>query len=104
MRKRACQISFWMTEEEKELLDQKIQSAGMNRQEYLIRAALGAPITNLDPLKDLFLELKRQGNHLNQIAGAQNDHLPVTDMEIRKALREVGAVWQLLKQEIQRHR
>ena len=93
-----------MTGEEKNLLDQKIRSAGMNRQEYLRRAALEAPITNLEPLKELSLELKRQGNNLNQIARAQNSHLPVTDMELRKALREVRAVWQLLKQEIQRHR
>ena len=104
MRSRPYQIHFRLSEEEKERLDRKVAEAGMTRQEYLREASLGMPVTNMDGLKALLPEMKRQGNNLNQLARRMNGRFPVAEDELEKTLLEVRETWRLLRREIQRHR
>ena len=60
-------------------------------------------IVNLDGLKEIYPELKRQGNNLNQIAKKLNENGYVDyKQELPNTMKEVREVWQLLKQYLQK--
>ena len=58
---RPKQLSFRVSEEEWELLQQKISESGMNQQRYILSCVLGKEIVNTDGIKEIVPELKRQG-------------------------------------------
>ena len=70
---RPKQLSFRVSEEEWELLQQKISESGMNQQRYILSCVLGKEIVNTDGIKEIVPELKRQGTNLNQIAKRLNE-------------------------------
>ena len=70
---RPKQLSFRVSEEEWELLQQKISESGMNQQRYILSCVLGKEIVNTDGIKEIVPELKRQGTNLNQIAQRLNE-------------------------------
>ena len=70
---RPKQLSFRVSEEEWELLQQKISESGMNQQQYILSCVLGKEIVNTDGIKEIVPELKRQGANLNQIAKRLNE-------------------------------
>lgn len=70
---RLKQLSFRVSEEEWELLQQKISESGMNQQQYILSCVLGKEIVNTDGIKEIVPELKRQGANLNQIAKRLNE-------------------------------
>ena len=65
---RPKQLSFRVSEEEYQQLQQKILESGKNQQEYILSCVLEKQIVNMDGIKELIPELKRIGNNLNQIA------------------------------------
>lgn len=117
--KRPKQMTFRVSAEEYELIMKKIADSGLNNQEYILRAVMQAPIVKTEDLKELVIELKkqgtelnRQGNNLNQVATKLNERrfvdykneLPQTLSILRKAQEELVGIWQLLKQYLQNHR
>ena len=56
---RPKQLSFRVSEEEWELLQQKISESGMNQQRYILSCVLGKEIVNTDGIKEIVPELKR---------------------------------------------
>ena len=82
---RPKQLSFRVSEEEWELLQQKIAESGMNQQQYILSCVFGKAIINTDGLKAVVPELKQQGANLNQIG----QKLSVT-------LNDLSSVWQSL--------
>ena len=82
---RPKQLSFRVSEEEWELLQQKIAESGMNQQQYILSCAFGKAIINTDGIKAVVPELKQQGANLNQIG----QKLSVT-------LNDLSSVWQSL--------
>ena len=102
--KRKKQVCFRLTEDEFQLLQTKVIESGKNQQEYLRRAALNMPITNLDPLKYMLPEMKRQGANLNQVAKRLNERGYVDyGSELKKTQQEVRETWQSLKQFLLTH-
>ena len=102
-RSRDIQIKFRVSEEEAEQLRKKVEQSGKSMQEYLLSCALNKPITNTDGLKEIYPELKRQGNNLNQIAKKLNENGYVDyKQELPNTMKEVREVWQLLKQYLQK--
>ena len=77
---RPKQLSFRVSEEEYQQLQQKISESGKNQQEYILSCVLEKQIVNTDGIKELIPELKRIGNNLNQIAKRCNEGgmLPVS--------------------------
>ena len=65
---RPKQLSFRVSEEEYQQLQEKISKSGKNQQEYILSCVLEKQIVNTDGIKELIPELKRIGNNLNQIA------------------------------------
>lgn len=82
---RPKQLSFRVSEEEWELLQQKITESGMNQQQYILSCVFGKAIINTDGIKAVVPELKQQGANLNQIG----QKLSVT-------LNDLSSVWQSL--------
>ncbi|EGT4142438.1 plasmid mobilization relaxosome protein MobC, partial [Clostridium perfringens] len=67
-RKREKQIKFYVNEKEYEQIKKKVEKSKLKQQEYLIKSALNKKIIVIDGLKEILLELSREGNNLNQIA------------------------------------
>ena len=82
---RPKQLSFRVSEEEWELLQQKIAESGMNQQQYILSCVFGKAIINTDGIKAVVPELKQQGANLNHIG----QKLSVT-------LNDLSSVWQSL--------
>lgn len=82
---RPKQLSFRVSEEKWELLQQKIAESGMNQQQYILSCVFGKAIINTDGIKAVVPELKQQGANLNQIG----QKLSVT-------LNDLSSVWQSL--------
>jgi len=88
---RPKQLSFRVSEEEYQQLQQKISESGKNQQEYILSCVLEKQIVNTDGIKELIPELKRIGNNLNQIAKRCNEGgmLP-SEAEVRKHGEELN--------------
>ena len=71
-RKRNNQIVIRLSDEEKEMLKRKVEQSGKTQQEFLISMLINGTVTNTDGVKELFPEVKRIGNNLNQIARSCN--------------------------------
>ena len=93
---RPKQLSFRVSEEEYQQLQEKISESGKNQQEYILSCVLEKQIVNTDGIK-------RIGNNLNQIAKRCNEGgmLP-SEAEVRKHGEELNKVWQSLRRYLQR--
>lgn len=100
---RPKQLSFRVNEQEWELLQQKIAESGTTQQDYILSCVLGKEIKNTDGLKEIVPELKRQGANLNQLVKKLNERGFIDyKRELPDTLNEVRAVWQLLRQYLQK--
>ena len=97
-RKRAVQYRFRCTEEEAEQIRKKIEKSGCTIQEYLLKGALEKEINVIDmgQIRELTVELKREGTNLNQIA--RNLHEGGNTYGLDKTKKELEETWQLLRQ------
>lgn len=97
------QLSFRVSEKEWELLQQKISESGKTQQDFILSCVLGKEITNTDGIKEIVPELKRQGANLNQLVKKLNERGFIDyKKELPETLGEVRAVWQLLRQYLQK--
>ena len=100
---RPKQLSFRVSEEEYQQLQEKISESGKNQQEYILSCVLEKQIVNTDGIKELLPELKRIGNNLNQIAKRCNEGgCCRVKAEVRKHGEELNKVWQSLRRYLQR--
>ena len=92
-----------MNEKEWELLQQKISESGKTQQDFILSCVLGKEITNTDGIKEIVPELKRQGANLNQLVKKLNERGFIDyKKELPETLGEVRAIWQLLRQYLQK--
>lgn len=101
-RTRPKQIVIRVSEEELAQIKEKVEQSGKSMQEYLLGCALNKPITNTDGIKELYPEIKRIGNNLNQIAKALNGSTYYSYSLITQNQKELEKIWQLLKQYLQK--
>lgn len=98
------QVNFRISESEKRELDEKVKRSRLSQKEYLLRSALEKEIIDMEPLKDLLLEMKRQGVNLNQVAKKLNAQGYVDyNHELKDVLKEVETAWQSLRQYLHTH-
>ncbi len=117
-KERPKQMTFRVSAEEYEIIMKKIADSGLNNQKYILRAVIQAPIVKTDDLKELVIELKkqgmelnRQGNNINQITTQLNarkfvdykNELSQTLSTLRTAQEELKSLWQSLRQYLQNH-
>lgn len=79
MRKRPIEVKFRLSEEEYQLLQQRLIEAGMNRNAFLVQLISGVQIYPRDKLKELSVQyqimnrlIRGIGTNINQIAKIAN--------------------------------
>ena len=71
-RTRPNQIKFFVSDSELEKINKKINKSKMNKSDYLRNVALGKEIVVIEDFKEFFIEIKKQGTNINQIARILN--------------------------------
>ncbi len=99
-RKRNIQIKFRVTEEEKQLIEQKMAQLPTRQiGAYLRKMAIDGLIiyTDTTNIKEMNKELHSIGVNINQIAKRANETNRVYEDDIKELKGELEEVWQLLK-------
>ena len=95
-RKHNIPIMFWVTEQERELIEQRMEQIGTaNMSAYLRKIAIDGYILKLDlpELKEMLSLLRRSSNNLNQIAKRVNETGRVYDADIEYLLENQERLW-----------
>ena len=74
-----------MSEQEKNLIDDKLAKSGLTMREFILRSITGKPIIVIESGGEILAELKRQGNNLNQ-AVRNNYYGMDTEREIKNCI------------------
>lgn len=90
------QIKFWATEKEFKLIKEKVKKSKLKQNDLLLKCALGKKIIIIEDLQEIFIELKRQGVNLNQLARAVNQG--ELNLNTEKLEKELEETWRLLRQ------
>lgn len=93
-RKREKQIKFYVNEKEYDQIKKKVEKSKLKQQEYLIKSALNKKIIVIDGLKEILLELSREGNNLNQIAKKINEG---EQKDIKEIKNKLNNLWDLIE-------
>ena len=84
-RKRQIPILFWVSEEEREQIEQKMAQLGTgNMSAYLRKIAIDGYVVNLDlpELRELTALLRRSSNNLNQLTKRVHETARIYDADI----------------------
>ena len=98
VRKRNIQIKFYVTEEEKQLIDEKLSQLPVKRiGAYLRKMAIDGYIINLDTadIKAFTGELAAIGRNINQIARRVNAGDSPYQADIQEIRERQDEIWQL---------
>ena len=98
VRKRNIQIKFYVTEEEKQLIDGKLSQLPAKRMgAYLRKMAIDGYIINLDTadIKTFTGELAAIGRNINQIAKRVNAGDSLYQADIQEIRERMYEIWQL---------
>ena len=98
VRKRNIQIKFYVTEEEKQLIDEKLSQLQVKRiGAYLRKMAIDGYIINLDTadIKAFTGELAAIGRNINQIARRANTGDSLYQADIQEIRERLDEIWQL---------
>lgn len=103
MRKRPHQITFYIDDEEKINLKDRVEKvkkfSAISQSDFIRFAILQGDICIIENLKDVTLELKRIGNNLNQLTTlAHQKKVYNCKAELDQIQKELSETWQLLKQ------
>ena len=60
-------MSFWVSESEQKKIKKLVAKTGLSQREYLLSAALGRTIYQVEELKPTLFELKAIGRNVNQL-------------------------------------
>ena len=66
-RVRDKKMSFWVSEAEQKKIKRLVGKTGLSQREYLLNAALGRTIYQVEELKPMLFELKAIGRNINQL-------------------------------------
>jgi len=92
-RARPKQVKFWASEKELDQIKKKAKKSKLTQSEYLLRSALDKKIIVVDGLKDILIELSREGNNLNQITKALNQGDRIEGYKILEAKEKLMDLW-----------
>lgn len=95
-RKRNVQIIFWVTEAERNMIEQKMAQVGTdNLSAYLRKIAIDGYIVKLDlpELSELLSLLRRTSNNVNQVARRVHQTGNVYDTDLEDILKKQEELW-----------
>lgn len=97
-RKRNIQMKFYVTEEEKQMIEEKMKLLPTGRYgAYLRKMAIDGYIiyTDTADIKSFTSELQGIGRNINQIAKRLNSGAPAYDADIEEIKERLNQIWQL---------
>lgn len=103
-RTREHQVKIRLNEVEYQMLLKACFELEMTQSEFLRNCIMDRPMVNMNEMKDLMTELKREGNNINQIAKTLHGMGYVSSKQIDQAVKELSEVWQQLRQFLREHR
>ena len=96
-RKREVQVNFRVSQEELELIEQKMSQLGTaNREAYLRKMALDGYVVKLElpELKELVSLLRRSSNNLNQLTRRVHETGRVYDADLEDISQRQEQLWE----------
>lgn len=96
-RERPKQVKFWATENELEKIKKKVKKSKLTQSEYLLRSALDKKIIVVEGLKDILLELSREGNNLNQISKSLNQGDKLDQEQFNEIKEKLMDIWDIIE-------
>ena len=97
-RKRNIQMKFWVTEDEKRMIDEKMKQLPTQRYgTYLRKMAIDGYIiyTDTADIKAFTAELSTIGKNINQIAKRINAGTPIYQADMEEIKERLDEIWQL---------
>ena len=95
-RSRTERLCIGLTVEEKQLITDGARNAGMSRTDFILNAVEGNRVVVLTGLMEVYLELTRHGNNLNQIARCLNQRGHVSRETIEKTSQSCQRAYEQL--------
>jgi len=95
-RKREIVVRFHVTEQERDLIDEKMTAAGIrNRESYLRKMSLGGYVLKLDlsGVKEMTRLLANVANNINQIAKRANETRSIHESDIKDLQVNYDSLW-----------
>ena len=81
-----------MSEQEKNLIDEKIAKSGLTMREFILRSITDKPIIVIERGGEILAELKRHGNNLNQ--AVRNNYYGLnTEREIKSCIADLKELY-----------
>ena len=99
-RNRTRQVKFWVSEEEYQLLQKKMEAAGgVNQGAYIRKMILDGYIVNLDipELKEIIRLLSITSNNVNQMARRLNADRSIYQKDIREVEAQLEQNYKMLR-------
>lgn len=91
-RTRPFAYTFRVSEQEKNLIDEKTAKSGLTMREFILRSIMDKPIIVIERGGEILAELKRQGNNLNQ-AVRNNYYGMDTEREIKNCIADLKELY-----------
>ena len=98
-RVRKIQLNFRVTEQERRLIEDRMQELGTtNREAYLRKIAIDGMIVKLEvqELKEIVSLMRRTSNNVNQIARRLNETGRVYEVDITDIQNQQEQLWDML--------
>ncbi len=95
-RTRPRQVKFWVTEDELEKINKQVKKSKLTKQDYLLRSALNKKITVIPGLKEILLELSREGNNLRAISKELKENKNFNADELIEMQEKLTALWETI--------
>ena len=99
-RNRSRQVKFWVSEEEYQLLQKKMEAAGgVNQGAYIRKMILDGYIVKLDipELKEIIRLLSITSNNVNQMARQLNRNNTIYPQELTEVEAQLEQIYKLLR-------
>ena len=98
-RVRKIQLNFRVTEQERRLIEERMQELGTtNREAYLRKIAIDGMIVKLEvqELKEIVSLMRRTSNNVNQIAHRLNETGRIYEVDIADVQKQQEQLWNTL--------
>lgn len=94
-RTRPRQVKFYVTEEELKKINNQVKKSKITKQEYLLRSALNKNITVIPGLKEILLELSKEGSNLKILSNELRKN-NFNTKEIERMQNKLTELWQTI--------
>ena len=100
-RKRGSNIMFWVSDEERQLIEEKMEQAGIsNMSAYLRKIAIDGYVVNLEmpELNELVSLLRRSSNNLNQLTRRVHETHRFYDADLEDLQQSQERLWEAARE------